>query len=785
MTAMRLLTPIDRVVVVTLFAVWAVLFGLSIQAQVQDIGIAPLLIEKPGPDGRLVFIGMRPPVTVGDSGLVPGDVLLRLGDRDLAGASRMDVLAWVPDQAHGVKELPIVYERDGVRHEAMLPLEDHRAFWPILPTSAAGALVALLLALRMRPTRFSRLLFLAMMTGAIELATFCMTSEWVVRVVHPLRMVAAAVSIPLLLMVAQRFPDGRPPESAIARWFPWVFVLRGLVVWSFVLGGPIPPRMASLVIGLTGLAFLLAAPLIVWNKYRRADAIARRQMRWVLFGVLVAMIPPSVAFPMAIYDPSNFPLAFASICGLAILPFCLLVAIGRYNLFDVDRLLSSTASYNLLILVLLGGLLLVVPTLAHAASGVIGTDPSTTQAVFSIVLVGVVLPAQRPLKAGIERLFFRERVQTDEAFADLARSLAGSPDAGDLLTRLGEGLETVLRPSALAIYAPDGDALTPVVAYGSALPAAIERDGPLFGTLASGTGPIALGLSGGGRRGPALGPFERAALEALGAEAVLPLVREHQLVAVLCLGEKRSGDVYTTTDMSWLRTLGDRVTAEFDRFDHQRVIAESHAMQAELRRYVPGAVAEEIEKGRGLDAREREVSVLFVDIRGYTSFSEGRAAAEIFGTVNAYTETVSRIVREHGGAVVEFNGDGMMAVFGAPRELPAKEDAAVRAGLVMLTAIPDVPREGALGGLRVGVGVATGPAFVGNIRAADRFIWTAIGNTINLASRLQSLTRDLDVGMLVDGATHDRLSSRAGFHRTEPTPIRGRSEPMTLYSVDA
>ena len=82
-----------------------------------------------------------------------------------------------------------------------------------------------------------------------------------------------------------------------------------------------------------------------------------------------------------------------------------------------------------------------------------------------------------------------------------------------------------------------------------------------------------------------------------------------------------------------------------------------------------------IDEGEELEATTREVSVLFVDLRGYTALSESREAEEIFAAINRYTEVVSSCVRDHGGTVVEFNGDGMMAVFGAPRPMKQKESA--------------------------------------------------------------------------------------------------------------
>ena len=155
--------------------------------------------------------------------------------------------------------------------------------------------------------------------------------------------------------------------------------------------------------------------------------------------------------------------------------------------------------------------------------------------------------------------------------------------------------------------------------------------------------------------------------------------------------------------------------------------------------------------------------------------------------MNRYTETVSQIVQNHAGSVVEFNGDGMMAVFGAPRELAHKERAAVEAGCEIVEAVAALEVEEAQGGttqLSVGVGIATGEAFVGNIRAVDRMIWSAIGNTTNLAARLQGLTRELEASLVIDGGTWERAQPAAeDFEKRPEVPIRGRRETQDVYAL--
>jgi class 3 adenylate cyclase len=277
-------------------------------------------------------------------------------------------------------------------------------------------------------------------------------------------------------------------------------------------------------------------------------------------------------------------------------------------------------------------------------------------------------------------------------------------------------------------------------------------------------------------RAKQLGPFDRATLETLGVEVVLPIRRGDALVAFSCLGVKRSGDIYSPTEVALLGKVADRFAEVLARLDAESVAREAQAMQSALRRYVPGAIADRVRSGAGLEPAEREVTVLFVDLRDYTRYAEQRSAQDVFAALNEHTERASAIVQASGGAVVEFHGDGMMAVFGAPEALERKELHAVEAGRRIVDTMP--------GHLTVGVGIATGPAFVGSIRSADRLIWTAVGSTTNLAARLQSLTRELRASLAVDETTRERAGYVCSdFQRHTDVAIRGRSARQTVFAL--
>jgi adenylate cyclase len=173
---------------------------------------------------------------------------------------------------------------------------------------------------------------------------------------------------------------------------------------------------------------------------------------------------------------------------------------------------------------------------------------------------------------------------------------------------------------------------------------------------------------------------------------------------------------------------------------------------------VPAALAALAATNGGLDEGEREVTVLFADLRGYTTFAEGAGAAAAHALKARYAALVSGILEAHGGFLVDIAGDGVLGAFGAHQALPDKERAALRAARAILARVPGLDDDGAAArsaapAPEAGIGVATGLAFVGTVRAADRLIFTVTGDPVNLASRLQGLTRELEAALVIDAAT--------------------------------
>jgi class 3 adenylate cyclase len=777
------LRPIDRVLVLTLVPLWVVCFGLSIKTQLAGGGIAAigLSVEDhasyPVVTGEFSVMHISSPLEA--SGLEPGDRLIRAGELDLRGLGTTSFMSTTRDASNSASFVALTYERDGHRRETRLPLVSVSLFRSRLAASISLAALVLFLLLRTEPSRMISTLFHCGLASAFTL-TFFVAGPLEAQLWVSAFVAGTSLTLPHALRFVQLFPGGRAPTGRWQLAWPWLFAAPGLFA-AVLFSGRVALGETGMLLWTTagGVALLAMGS----QKYRAGDARTRRQIKWVLLGGYFGMVPLVLGALLAAYDPDFGRLPFEATWAFPLLPLAFLFSIARYNLFDIDRVLSATAAYNVVIVALVGTGLVLVPRTGVAAAGLLGLTPASGQLAFSLLLAALVVPAQRRLRPQIERIFFKQRYALDHGIAELLPAIATCSDARDLVERLGEGLVALIGPETCVIYARSEASYAPVFAEGRAIPPAFEAASPLVGTLQERRRPLALAADGRQPDRAALGPFDRAALETLDAEVVVPIRRGDALAAFLCLGPRRSRDVYTTTDLSLLAAVGETTAHQLERLDQQQVAREAQAMRDELRRYVPGAVAERLESGADLESESREVSVLFVDIRGFTGLSEGRSAEEIFSTVNRYTERVSQLVRDAGGSVVEFNGDGMMAVFGAPEPLAQKERAAVRAAREIVDEIGSIET----GDLRlsVGVGIATGDAYVGSVRAADRLIWSAIGNTTNLAARLQALSRDLDAAIVIDDGTWQALAEyeRMGFVHHAKTAVRGRSDPHDVHAL--
>lgn len=219
---------------------------------------------------------------------------------------------------------------------------------------------------------------------------------------------------------------------------------------------------------------------------------------------------------------------------------------------------------------------------------------------------------------------------------------------------------------------------------------------------------------------------------------------------------------------------------------HKRLAREEVA-RANYSRFMPEYVVQQLLENPNsfrLGGANQAITILFADIRGFTSFAEGEKPENVVGLLNEYFSAMTEIIFEHGGTLDKYIGDGLMALFGAPTATPYDAANAVKAAVAMqrrlLTLNPELLERG-YSQIAVGIGLHTGEATVGYIGSEQRSEYTAIGDAVNLASRLESNT----VGgqILISSECAAAAGEIFPMSRREPLTVKNRKAPVELYEI--
>lgn len=228
------------------------------------------------------------------------------------------------------------------------------------------------------------------------------------------------------------------------------------------------------------------------------------------------------------------------------------------------------------------------------------------------------------------------------------------------------------------------------------------------------------------------------------------------------------------------RTLGVTIVAED--------LTEERRLAYTLNRYLAPSVVQEAlrmaKRGQlALGGTRRIMSILFADIRGFTSFSERVSPEELVDVLNRYLSIAAQAIQEQEGTLDKFMGDAVMALFNVP--VPQEDHAlrAVRAAVSMQRRIEALIEESGQTGFRFGVGIHVGEAVAGNIGSPDHLDYTAIGDTVNLARRLQESARGGQI--LLSEAAYRQLDTWAESRVLGPITVKGRKEPVQVYELQA
>ena len=209
--------------------------------------------------------------------------------------------------------------------------------------------------------------------------------------------------------------------------------------------------------------------------------------------------------------------------------------------------------------------------------------------------------------------------------------------------------------------------------------------------------------------------------------------------------------------------------------------------KALVERFATSAVAADLQQGGfALGGKRVQATVMFCDIRGFTTIVESQGPEETIELLNTWYTLMFEAISAQSGVVNQMIGDGLMAIFGAPLPVAEPPLAAVRAALEMTEMIELLNAERAAEGkqaLAIGVGIATGDVFAGYTGTQERATYTCVGDTVNLAARLEAHTKLAVRGILVDGATHAALAGRVASEPLGAVQFKGKAQAVDVFAI--
>jgi class 3 adenylate cyclase len=213
------------------------------------------------------------------------------------------------------------------------------------------------------------------------------------------------------------------------------------------------------------------------------------------------------------------------------------------------------------------------------------------------------------------------------------------------------------------------------------------------------------------------------------------------------------------------------------------------SLQQAFTRFAPAAVVEEIiAQGISTHSEKKEITVLFADVKGFTPLAERLDPAVLVRLLNGYFACMSAAIRAHQGHVAKFIGDGILALFGALDANPWQTNDAAHAALAMRSGLADyngtLSRDG-LPTLAIGIGIHRGPVVAGVIGSAELMEYGVIGSTVNLAARVESLTRPHGVDILVSADARAALDPRFQLRAMPALEAKGVAAPVETFALEA
>jgi adenylate cyclase len=276
-------------------------------------------------------------------------------------------------------------------------------------------------------------------------------------------------------------------------------------------------------------------------------------------------------------------------------------------------------------------------------------------------------------------------------------------------------------------------------------------------------------------------------MQGIRSSMAVPILHKGEMLGLMILDSQVATGAFGEKDLQILSNIASQVAYFMENMKLARKVEEESVNREKFQRMLSPNLAEKVVSGE-LEVKKGgqslEATILFADIRGFTSMSEKADAHEILGMLNEYFELAVDVVFKYEGTLDKFVGDEIMALWGAPVDHPDDPVRAVRAGVDLQKMLVEFNRTRIAEGadpIRIGIGICTGPVVAGYIGSSRTMEYSVIGDTVNVASRLCSLAKPGEI--IISESTAARVREHFEIATLPPTAVKGKREPLKVFNV--
>jgi len=534
--------------------------------------------------------------------------------------------------------------------------------------------------------------------------------------------------------------------------------------------------------------------------FKPVSALAHQRAKVVLIGATIAFPVPAIAYFsqlifgdfLGIRVQTNFlalPLVF--------FPASLAYAIARHNLFDVDVFIKRAVGYVIMTAIIIGAYMLVSIPLNVIAGHYEVAQSRAFPILFTLAVILVFNPLRNRIQAFVDRAFFRKEYDYGSIIDKISGAITSLLDLDQIINRLTATFsdDLFIDNGAVMLLNSDKTEYRVHLAEGVKKQAIeqviLQRDDPIVEIIKNEKKEMTKYDALEDPKYKAVSKECLANFDKLHASLLVPLIYQDNLIGIFSLGEKKSGKFFNRQDIDLLNTVAKQGAVAIENARMVEEIIEKERFKNKIMdsfgKYVTSEVRDQILEGRiPLDGELKDVTVLFADLRGFTTMTESTNPKEVVKIINGYFSEMAEAIGQNHGLVLQFIGDEIEAVFGAPTPLEDHPTHAVRAAVAMrerLVTVNDRLQQKGYAPLNHGIGIHTGNVVAANIGSEDRLSYALVGDTVNAASRIQSLNKEFGTDVLISGTTLERLTEYVDGEKLGATSVKGKKEPLEIFKL--